>query len=78
MRKDARSIVPWRRPRAGLPQAADRNRGGSSRAGKWPPRATEAAQEVASHANSDSPRMPAAASQRSAHAERVRWRSRRL
>ncbi|RWV87189.1 hypothetical protein GW17_00050845 [Ensete ventricosum] len=45
-----------RRPRAGLPQAADRSRGGSSRAGKRPPHVAKAA-----HANSGSLRMPATA-----------------
>ncbi|RWV82555.1 hypothetical protein GW17_00055938 [Ensete ventricosum] len=53
-----------RRPCAGLPQAADYSRGGSSHASKRPPRATEAAQAVASHACNSNPRMLATASQR--------------
>ncbi|RRT41157.1 hypothetical protein B296_00053704 [Ensete ventricosum] len=45
-------------PRTGLPQAVDRNRGGSNRAGKQPPCAVEAAQAAASHATGGSPRLP--------------------
>ncbi|RRT33771.1 hypothetical protein B296_00048756 [Ensete ventricosum] len=37
------SRIKWR-PRKGLPPMADRSRGGSSCAGKQPPRAAEAAQ----------------------------------
>ncbi|RZR74018.1 hypothetical protein BHM03_00031104 [Ensete ventricosum] len=54
-----------RPPLVGFPHAADRSRCGSSSAGKRPQRATEAAQAVASHASSDSPRMLVVASQRS-------------
>ncbi|RRT33777.1 hypothetical protein B296_00042806 [Ensete ventricosum] len=59
------SRIKWR-PHAGLPQVADRSRGGSNRAGKQPPRVAEATQAAASDANSGSPHMPVAASQQSA------------
>ncbi|RWW00015.1 hypothetical protein GW17_00037046 [Ensete ventricosum] len=58
------SRIKWR-PHAGLSQVADRSRGGSNRAGKQPSRVAEATQAAASHANSGSPHMPVAASQRS-------------
>ncbi|RWW41513.1 hypothetical protein BHE74_00053001 [Ensete ventricosum] len=74
-----------RRPRAGLPQVADRSHGGSSCTGKRPLRAVEAAQAAASHASSGNPCMPAITSQRSvarrtralavAQAAVARWRS---
>ncbi|RWW26376.1 hypothetical protein GW17_00009232 [Ensete ventricosum] len=60
-----------RPPCVGLPQAADRSRGGSSRAGKQPPHATKVAQAATSHASNDSPRIPAVASQRLAIAQAI-------
>ncbi|RWW39012.1 hypothetical protein BHE74_00055699, partial [Ensete ventricosum] len=62
-KQDARLVVHRRRSHAGLPQAADRSRSGSSHASKRPPRAAEAAQVTTSHASSGNPRMPAIASQ---------------